>query len=85
MSSMKATLLAFFALLMGLRADEDHVVTILHTNDLHGHIRPWRGWEGELAGKTVGGSTASRRSCSKCARRGRTSSCSMLATRWVTR
>lgn len=29
--------------------------TILHTNDLHGHLTPWRGWEGELAGKTLGG------------------------------
>lgn len=29
--------------------------TILHTNDIHGHLTPWRGWEGELAGKTVGG------------------------------
>ena len=29
--------------------------TILHTNDLHGHITSWQGWEGELAGKTVGG------------------------------
>lgn len=29
--------------------------TILHTNDLHGHLTPWRGWEGDLAGKTMGG------------------------------
>ena len=29
------------------------VVMILHTNDLHGHITPWQGWEGDLAGKTV--------------------------------
>jgi 5'-nucleotidase len=30
-------------------------VVILHTNDLHGHITSWQGWEGDLAGKTVGG------------------------------
>lgn len=30
-------------------------LTILHTNDIHGHLTAWRGWEGELAGKTIGG------------------------------
>lgn len=30
-------------------------ITILHTNDLHGHLTPWQGWEGDLKGKTVGG------------------------------
>ena len=30
-------------------------LTILHTNDLHGHLTPWQGWEGDLKGKTVGG------------------------------
>ncbi len=30
-------------------------LTILHTNDIHGHLNAWQGWEGELAGKTVGG------------------------------
>ncbi|SDZ93151.1 hypothetical protein [Nitrosospira multiformis] len=30
-------------------------VVILHTNDLHGHITSWQGWEGDLAGKTTGG------------------------------
>ena len=30
-------------------------ITILHTNDIHGHLTPWTGWEGELAGQTVGG------------------------------
>lgn len=29
-------------------------LTILHTNDLHGHLEPWDGW-GELAGRRVGG------------------------------
>lgn len=30
-------------------------LTILHTNDLHGHLAPWTGWDGDLKGKTVGG------------------------------
>jgi 5'-nucleotidase / UDP-sugar diphosphatase len=30
-------------------------LTILHTNDIHGHIDSWRGWDGELTGLTVGG------------------------------
>ncbi len=30
-------------------------LTILHTNDIHGHLTPWTGWAGELKGKTVGG------------------------------
>lgn len=30
-------------------------VTILHTNDIHGHLTPWRGWDGDLTGKAVGG------------------------------
>lgn len=30
-------------------------IVILHTNDLHGHITSWQGWEGDLAGKTVDG------------------------------
>lgn len=34
---------------------ESAALTVLHTNDLHGHLIPWRGWEGELAGRTVGG------------------------------
>lgn len=29
-------------------------LTILHTNDLHGHLEPWDGW-GELEGQRVGG------------------------------
>ena len=28
---------------------------ILHTNDLHGHLTEWQGWEGEFKDKTVGG------------------------------
>ena len=30
-------------------------ITILHTNDIHGHLASWRGWEGELSGQIVGG------------------------------
>jgi 5'-nucleotidase len=29
--------------------------TILHTNDIHGHLTQWQGWEGGLKGKTIGG------------------------------
>ena len=31
------------------------MLTILHTNDLHGHLTSWRGWAGELDGEEVGG------------------------------
>ena len=30
-------------------------LTILHTNDIHGHLTAWQGWEGDLKDKTVGG------------------------------
>lgn len=30
-------------------------VVVLHTNDLHGHLAEWRGWEGNLKGRRVGG------------------------------
>jgi len=30
-------------------------VVILHTNDIHGHLTEWQGWEGDLKGKTIGG------------------------------
>lgn len=37
--------------------EESHVhrVVILHTNDLHGHLTEWKGWESDLRGKTIGG------------------------------
>lgn len=39
-----------------LAADEKHTtLTVLHTNDLHGHVTSWLGWEGELAGMNLGG------------------------------
>ncbi len=31
------------------------MLTILHTNDVHGHMTGWEGWDGELQGKTIGG------------------------------
>ncbi|MHB8914447.1 MAG: bifunctional metallophosphatase/5'-nucleotidase [Thiobacillus sp.] len=30
-------------------------ITIFHTNDIHGHLDAWKGWEGELKDKTIGG------------------------------
>lgn len=36
-------------------AGRSQELTILHTNDLHGHVYSWTGWEGELEGKTLGG------------------------------
>jgi 5'-nucleotidase / UDP-sugar diphosphatase len=40
------------ALLMGAAPVE---LTILHTNDIHGHILPWQGWQDEMSGKMIGG------------------------------
>ncbi|GAA5510951.1 bifunctional UDP-sugar hydrolase/5'-nucleotidase [Novipirellula caenicola] len=31
------------------------MITLLHTNDVHGHLRAWRGWEGELQDQQLGG------------------------------
>ncbi len=47
--------LAAFAGVAVMEAAPEKMITILHTNDIHGHIEAWRGWEGELAGKTIGG------------------------------
>jgi len=49
--------------LLGLRnrqphagpASEETKLTILHTNDIHGHLTAWTGWEGDLKDKTIGG------------------------------
>lgn len=30
-------------------------ITLLHTNDLHGHLEPWKGWTADLSGREVGG------------------------------
>ncbi|MBI3654209.1 MAG: 5'-nucleotidase C-terminal domain-containing protein [Acidobacteria bacterium] len=36
-------------------ADQPHHIVILHTNDIHGHLHSWQGWDQDLAGQTVGG------------------------------
>lgn len=49
--------------LLGLRNRQLHAgpasdatkLTILHTNDIHGHLNAWTGWEGNLKDKTIGG------------------------------
>ncbi len=41
-------------LTMSARSEPQRVV-LLHTNDIHGHVTAWHGWEGDLAGKSVGG------------------------------
>jgi 2',3'-cyclic-nucleotide 2'-phosphodiesterase (5'-nucleotidase family) len=38
-----------------MHAQDRMQLTILHTNDIHGHIDSWRGWDGDLAGRTLGG------------------------------
>jgi 5'-nucleotidase / UDP-sugar diphosphatase len=32
-----------------------HTLTLLHTNDMHGHLDSWMGWEGDLRGRKLGG------------------------------
>lgn len=41
--------------LEGLSQDEPPSLTVVFTGDLHGHVEPWLGWEGQLAGKMIGG------------------------------
>lgn len=31
------------------------MIVLLHTNDIHGHLTAWRGWENDLKDQTVGG------------------------------
>ncbi len=38
----------------GCRVVLEEMITILHKNDIHGHVTPWRGWEDELAERTIG-------------------------------
>lgn len=51
----------WFALTCGLSqaAETDPAkvatITIFHTNDIHGHLDAWKGWEGELKDQTIGG------------------------------
>ena len=35
--------------------DSSPTFTILHTNDIHGHLESWQGWEGDLKNQSVGG------------------------------
>lgn len=46
-----------FALLLdsAFAASKTASLTILHTNDIHGHVTGWQGWQDDLAGKNVGG------------------------------
>ena len=37
------------------QSTRDTALTVLHTADLHGHVTPWTGWEGDLEGRTMGG------------------------------
>ncbi len=39
----------------GVVKQQAQTITILHTNDIHGHLEAWQGWEGELKNHTVGG------------------------------
>ena len=39
----------------GANGSRAMTLTILHTNDIHGHLTAWKGWEGDLKDKTVGG------------------------------
>jgi len=43
------------AAVSNLQKGGSRTLTILHSNDIHGHLTPWQGWEGDLKGKTVGG------------------------------
>ncbi len=52
-------------------------VILLHTNDFHGHLTGWRGWEGDLAGKQVGGLDRLA-SAIKAVRAGRRDRCLLL-------
>lgn len=51
---MRLLSLAAFVMTMHLPAERLEL-TILHTNDIHGHIHAWSGWDGDLLGKTIGG------------------------------
>ena len=48
------TALVSFLCAMNAQGEGSGIV-LLHTNDIHGHVTAWRGWEGDLAGESVGG------------------------------
>jgi 5'-nucleotidase / UDP-sugar diphosphatase len=47
--------LAFSAAAFGMSARSSTELTVLFTNDFHGHVGSWLGWEGALSGKRIGG------------------------------
>ena len=49
------SLLGYAAEPPGGGTNAPRTLTIFHTNDIHGHLDAWKGWEGELKDKTVGG------------------------------
>lgn len=57
----RALLLAVTIVTLNSQSEADEMdsevrtIVILHTNDLHGHLTGWTGWEGDLRGKTIGG------------------------------
>ena len=41
--------------LAGLSSENGSRLVLLHTNDIHGHLTAWRGWEGDLKDRQIGG------------------------------
>jgi len=41
--------------LAGLASGKGSRLILLHTNDIHGHLTAWRGWEGDLKDRQIGG------------------------------
>jgi 5'-nucleotidase len=41
--------------LAGLSSGNGSRLVLLHTNDIHGHLTAWRGWEGDLQDRQIGG------------------------------
>ena len=41
--------------LTGLSSENGSRLVLLHTNDIHGHLTAWRGWEGDLKDRQIGG------------------------------
>lgn len=53
--SLLAGQIGILGMVVGMQTAAAQSLTILHTNDIHGHVNAWQGWDGELAGKTLGG------------------------------
>lgn len=41
--------------LAGFASENSTRLVLLHTNDIHGHLTAWRGWEGDLKDRQIGG------------------------------